>query len=342
MICARFQFSRLFLIVSLLGLLLALQENAASQTLDDDSLSDVRNSEQAQDQPEQTSTDAFHKLRPGLSRLQKAGQILIDNTRERLGNLTQNPLVVNADKTVKTHLQGVKQNIEGLLDKIITSLSSTVKSKLAPPKNYFSLIGRYQKWYNNYQSTEQSTIEPAVQLVSKEFLEEDEKLRQNPEYNIADPGQDHLYNVLDLVIPKLEAKLDQLKAPDSKTISTVETETMTETPGELNEEAFKEASERVKDILMRRARLVLKDELIKISTIATFNALAQMAAQVPPDSGTLLSFIAPVVTLMGGTSQPLLVSYLTNVQTRAAMQLILPPLHGAMSGLLKGLDEQKE
>lgn len=209
---------------------------------------------------------------------------------------------------------------------IWSKLSQYVQTTLMPEIEYIKLMKRYHSWFHSYKAIQDSSMKDGMSVIKEEFTKVDQMSRQEAACEVNEvlkkaegpENLDHVYEVMKLVIDRLEKSLEEFHSDDSKlTLHNVEDETV-------DEEQVGEAMKRIREATINGAKDFIKAEGFRLGRMAAFNALAAVASQqhkISPEN-QVWAIAAPLLTLLGGDGLPTVSSYLRSVETRSALGLI--------------------
>lgn len=233
---------------------------------------------------------------------------------------------------------------------LLTQVSSGIRNAILPIKSYIGIVNRYQKWYRRYRDLATGNERRVLDVLRLEYARIDERLaaecssqdldiakddRSEDDDSRVDNSQVHkmeedcqtvdfVVKVLWELIGTLEKRLEEL---ESRKRSGVEIETGEEQDPQVRKEEdarVQAAMDRIKRIAMRAAKGVAKNEMMTIAKIAAFDALACYVDSQQPArfGGDVLVFLKPIIHMLGSSTTPIAMSYMRNIQFRAALAII--------------------
>lgn len=232
---------------------------------------------------------------------------------------------------------------QALLGRCMAEAARSVRNFLRPKLEYVALIRRYQKWYWTYSGLfksagpESSLLAPS-DLAAIEFSRVDHELyaerlaveRQVARLEERAPNEatiervDFVFEALRRLIGRLEGQLAEADARgaehDAEQPAEPESGPLQAGPAESSE--FEATKGRLRRIVLSAAQGVLVGELRQLSRMAALNALAFQMMSVPLVAGSSLSYIAPLINMLGHADASLAANYLTSLEIRAAMRVL--------------------
>jgi len=277
--------------------------------------------------PELRETNLEHPRKfVGPPRLFGLGVVLPEHETQRLNE---------AIESVKVEPKAGK--LDELQQSYFDKFGKLVQNFIAPTKAYVSTLNRLHIWFQNYKRLQRSnpSMRDPMDVLKEEYARVDELMLQEHCQEMLAAGQeakpmntetvDFVFRALQLVVGRLEAMLD----PASK----VQVSEADDLPVELEElgencamsnddDRIKKAMDRVKRTAVEAAKRVVKGEIGALARISAFNAMASYIQTRPPMPGDPLSYLAPLICLLGSASTPLATCYLRNVEFRVAMSIL--------------------
>lgn len=247
----------------------------------------------------------------------------------------------------QNHLKKIGENL-------VQRFGDSVKNALAPARNYYTLVNRYHVWFKNYKNLEKASkgkMKSASDVLREEYARVD-KILYEEECSSSDPKDvsddsppgyeeklesiDFVFNVLRKVIDILEESLEKLeseqglkvKKPENMGLKFLlqdfplddehdgkgELSSEVNEISEVDEEQVKSAMERVKRSVLKAATNAVANEAVVVANLAIVSTAI--------NSLSSLSYLAPIVTLLGSANVPLSVWYLRNLELRAGLAVI--------------------
>lgn len=238
-------------------------------------------------------------------------------------------------------------------------LAEVARRAIAPARNYYNLVQRYRRWYQDYSAVQQGLVRKdgsfvlpdPLEMLRLEYAKVDKLLMEeacnSSRTKSLDSVEnvDFVLNVLNLLIGRLEKRLADIKSMDGEQLlmrppsniasrrepaarlssrSILEAAALAKLERVEEETGVQEAVERAKRIAKRTARTIALREIRQVVKIVAFNALANNLVE-QRQSGQLsevLTYLEPVVLLIGSTNTPLTVAYLRDIQFRSTIGLV--------------------
>lgn len=243
---------------------------------------------------------------------------------------------------------------------LVEKVGDSVRSSLAPARSYYELVSRYHTWFRNYKELEKlskGSMKSAAEVLREEYakvdkiLYEEECLSSDPKDVSDDPvptisyadklgSVDFVFNVLRKVIDRLEKSLAELKSEQglkvrrpeasglrlllddypvnkkgdeekSEKLINVEEDKLL---NEVDDKQVKIAMERVKRTVLKAATNAITNEALVVANLALVSTAINYMSSI--------SYLAPIVNLLGSANTPLVVWYLRNLELRAALTVI--------------------
>lgn len=248
------------------------------------------------------------------------------------------------------------QQADSTTKQVLREIGAQLEGKLMPESCYIDLVGRFNDWVWRYRKLEansqitddrneplksvpellKSALDSANQLLEVEMCSKLADLSpQTPkDNNLEHPSNDgnisdsrfdnldYVYKTLMKVLDKLEKLTSQLqKACDENPEEDISDEL-----GDIvnDDEKFKRTMERTKRIALSFAGKIIRYELKSASSVDAFSSMAYfMGAPNPIDNpGNFLSIFAKIVDSLGSSSTAVTVSYLRDIEMRAALSVL--------------------
>lgn len=247
-----------------------------------------------------------------------------------------------------------QKHLKRIGENLVQKFGDSVKNALAPARNYYSLVNRYHVWFKNYKNLEKASrgrVKSASDVLREEYARVD-KILYEEECSFSDPKDvsddsppsyaeklesiDFVFNVLRKVIDKLEESLEKLESEQGLKVKKPEnmglkfllqdfpldgkhdekeeaSADLIKIP-EIDDEQVKVAMERVKRTVLKAATNAVANEAMVVANLAIVSTAI--------NSMSSLSYLAPIVTLLGSANTPLTVWYLRNLELRAGLAVI--------------------
>lgn len=271
-----------------------------------------------------------HADERSLTDLQRTGSLeRVEHTSQttRLGEAVDKELETRRQLTWQEHFEEFKE---------------AVRKNLAPARDYISLISRYHKWYRGYKALEKlalvkgTPIAQAKDVILQEYSKVDELQGQELEQeDRGDEGADFVFDALEKTIKSLEPKLEEMTSSIRPSGVRQELIAPLEVEDQANEERVKAAMDRVKRVAMNEARKFAFSEMMNAAKIASMHGIGIIVSHpnVVAATPAPLSMLLPLVASLGNSQIPLMTALLTNIEFRAALEMIkhLNPMRAILS-----------
>lgn len=245
------------------------------------------------------------------------------------------------------------QEVDSTTKQAIHKIGVQLEEKLMPESCYIDLVGRFNSWVWRYRKLEaanaqatsdgseplksvpellKGALKSANQLLEMEMCSSLADLTpqtsdNNLELDTSNDGNisDSRFDNLDYVYETLMKMVDKLeKFTKEACDENPDEEEEEEDDNKLSDdEKFRRTMERTKRIALSFAAKVIKHEL-ESASFAAFNSMAYFVeAENPIDNhGNFLSIFEKIVDSLGSSSKALTVSYLRDIEMRAALSVL--------------------
>lgn len=286
----------------------------------------------------------------------------IDNNDPQVFHAAQALAEKLKEEAISSETDLVSENDESTQKSIFGKLTSLAKRAIAPVRDYYTLAQRYRNWVADYKGIKSSfesrqvglRMRAAADLIRIEYAKLDKKLMEDAcsfepnnelkQYEVE--KVDFVLRILRLLIGRLENIMENLKDSNGAIDELAEMNVLaSEADGvdgqpsdkeqllakiDQQEADVHEAVERAKRIAFSAVSHVASTEAIRMVKLFIFNALATSIVnkrKEMDDNGVdphqnVLSYLEPIILLLGTANTPLVVTYLRNIQFRASLALV--------------------
>lgn len=214
---------------------------------------------------------------------------------------------------------------------MLAKLGDAIKKTLAPIADYMAIAGRYRDWLKQYKQLEgrvahRHELKPPIEVLREEYAKADELLKRQVEEcatedEVDTETVDFIFNVLTKLIDRLEWRLDTEKRNLGFPMGgSHQSKEITNLPDD--EGRVQNAMQRVKQVAVNSVMKQVITESLRVARIATFNMMARsMADSYNPDN-EIRFYISKIIAVLGSANTSLVVSYLRDIQFRAALAAV--------------------
>lgn len=231
-----------------------------------------------------------------------------------------------------------------------------VRRTIAPAKEYYDLVRRYRAWYRDYNSLIQTIcdhqaipdcnqnppVRSALDALQIEYAKLDQTLyeqavnckrsrgRKRTRASIEEEARgveksDFLLKALKMLIDRLEENLNHIQSNGFMNEKDEMDELLLKMGKEDQDEYTRVAIERAKRILAKKARRVALREIRHLFKFVLLNSLAHQVKNRDrslEDPDDVMSYVEPIILLLGDVDTPIIVTYLRDLRFRLALALV--------------------
>lgn len=291
-------------------------------------------------------TVEFNSSPPPISKLEQKQQDWQRQLGHVLGNIREN--VIKLLPKQSEHSQGSLQQFtmaaideqkeKGLtmLRQLSDSVQDKVQRLLKDSQDYAQLVVRYQQWFDKHRALESKSadanlVTPALDIVKEEYAKLDQELMRekcagHTDQENVNENLDFVFELLNKLTSRLEARLEleaeQVNSDAAELGELAATLESNRKAARVDEQQVTNALERIKRICLKTAAQTMIEEAPRLIKLGLVHAAGAHFAMHPAVAASPLWAVEHIVQIMGGSSVPVAVMYLRDIQIRTAMMTL--------------------